>query len=138
MAPSPGPARWVRWEPHGAHQLFHQCAGTPTPTALPLLEGRAEEKKVKPHSPKLSSAEASTSPKLLLPTVWHLQLTFGWLRDRLSSHSPHQSRAAEVGACPHPLPRLSLPALGSASAPAITSRDRARGWAPSQQLHTWH
>lgn len=104
--PSPGPAGCIRWEPHGGHQLFLKlkpCAGTPTLTALHILERRAEEK-VKPHSPKLSSIKASTSPTFPLPTVWHLQLTSGWLRDRHSTHSPHQSRAAEVGACPHPLP----------------------------------
>lgn len=104
--PSPGSAGWVRWKPHGVHQLLHQpkppsnshCPASPG-EKVRREEGEASLAKIKLHG------SLNFPPELPLPTVWHLQLTFGWLRDWHSSHSSHQNGAAEVGACPHSLPR---------------------------------
>lgn len=130
----------------GAHQLFHQPmpnAGTPTLAALHHPKGRGEAGEASLAQTKPSRSSISPQPPSstgLAPSadIWVAQ-------GRLSSHSPHQSGAAEVGACPSTkvsvlilLPDPSLPAPSSASAPAIAFHDGAPGMGSLPAAHSWH
>lgn len=128
--PQPWSRRVGQVGPHGVHQLFYQpepCAGTPSPTALHLLDRRAEEKKVKPRSPTPSFNFPQTpSPNSLAPSpdIWVAQgqvlLPFTPPEQgcRGGSMSPPSSQT-----CPSQLP--------AQPPPSITSCEPGDGLPPS-------